>query len=115
MTNLLDRLEDLQQLWLGLRITKHILLFDPTSDVQPELQAATPNRLFDNLIELFINSIIRPRITTGDGMRRFVRQADLYALLHKKNVKRNLLWNLYLGKLKYKENKDYFFPHHISY
>ena len=82
MTNLLDRLEDLQQLWLGLRITKRILLFDPTSDVQlPELQAATPHRLFDNLIELVINSVIRPRITTGDGMRRFVRQADLYALL----------------------------------
>ncbi|KAI9554203.1 hypothetical protein GHT06_019475 [Daphnia sinensis] len=81
LTNLLDRVEDLPQLWLGLRITKRILLFDPESDIKiPELQVTAPHRLFDSLTDLVITSVIRPRMASG-GQANRIRQTDLYALL----------------------------------
>uniref|UniRef100_A0A0P4YE06 AAA+ ATPase domain-containing protein n=2 Tax=Daphnia magna TaxID=35525 RepID=A0A0P4YE06_9CRUS len=82
LTNLLDHVKDLPQLWLGLRITKRILVFDPDSDIRlPELQVSAPHRLFDSLTDLVITSVIRPRLASDGQARRFVRQADLYALL----------------------------------
>ena len=82
LTKLLDSVEDLPQLWLCLRITKRILLFDPQSKITlPELQVSSPHRLFENLTDLVITSVIRPRVSSGGQARRFVRQADLYALL----------------------------------
>lgn len=75
-------MKDLPQLWLGLRITKRILVFDPDSDIRlPELQVSAPHRLFDSLTDLVITSVIRPRLASDGQGRRFVRQADLYALL----------------------------------
>lgn len=69
-------------MWLSLRITKHILLFDPESEVKlRELQNSTPEKLFDNLTELAMNSVIRPRVATCLRTRRLVLQADLYAFL----------------------------------
>jgi hypothetical protein len=41
----------------------------------------TPKRLFEKLTELVVTSILRPRVATGNQARRFVRQADLNALL----------------------------------
>jgi hypothetical protein len=63
-----------------LRITKRILLFDPESEIKlPELQVS--DRLFGNLTELVITSVIRPRVSSGNQPEKIVRQADLYALL----------------------------------
>ncbi|XP_057375006.1 uncharacterized protein LOC130695963 [Daphnia carinata] len=82
LTNLLDRGEDLPRVWLGLRITKRILLFDPDSDIRlPELQVSTPQRLFDSLTDLVITSVVRPRMASGGQTNRIVRTADLNALL----------------------------------
>ena len=85
LNSLLDRVEELPNLWLGLRITKRILIFDPESDVKlPELKVSTPQRLFENLQELVITSVIRPRVAVRNRTR--IRQADLYALLKRTSV-----------------------------
>ncbi|EFX63995.1 hypothetical protein DAPPUDRAFT_114810 [Daphnia pulex] len=41
----------------------------------------TPKRLFEKLTELVVTSILWPRFATGNQARRFVRQANLHALL----------------------------------
>ncbi|KAI9554792.1 hypothetical protein GHT06_020069 [Daphnia sinensis] len=82
LVELLHHVEDLPQVWLSLRISKHILLFDPESDVKlPELQNLTSEKLFDNLTQVAISSVIRPRVASCLPTRRLMRQADLYALL----------------------------------
>ena len=82
----MERDESLSPLWLGLRITKRIQLFDPDANIMPpELLGSSPDQLFRRLADLVIESVIRPRVTTDDerlGAVPPVRQADLYALLH---------------------------------
>ena len=88
MVKLVDHLADMQHLWLGLRIIKRILIFDSKSPIKfPELHVSTPQRLIDNLADLVIASIIRPRVVcdlANGQTRRQVRQGDLYAIL--KNI-----------------------------
>jgi hypothetical protein len=63
MSSSLDRVDDLPQVWLGLRIMKCVLLFYPESKIKlPNLQDSTPKRLFEKLTELVVSSIIRPRV-----------------------------------------------------
>lgn len=84
LTSLLDRVEDLQQLWLGLRITKRVLIFDTKSQIRfPELQVSSPQRLFERFTEVVVASIVHPRVASGARSRknRPVRQNDLLAIL----------------------------------
>ena len=79
-------MEDLSQLWLGLRITKRMQLFHPEANIKPpQLLGSSPDVLFKSLKELVIGSVIQPRVMTdGDeamGRRGSIRQGDLYSLL----------------------------------
>jgi len=81
--DLLDRVKDVPQLWLGLRITKRMLLFDPNCQVKlPDLLGSSVEQLIQNLTELVLDSIIRPRLIADGESRRAIRQVDLYALLN---------------------------------
>jgi hypothetical protein len=77
--DLLDSVEDLAQLVLTLRITKRFLLFNPESEITlPELLLdLTPEKLFDILTKLVINSVIRPIVASQGNLR----QANLNTLL----------------------------------
>ena len=78
--NLVDRVDDIAHLWLGLRITKRVLLFDAGCNVKlPELQGITAEKLVKTLTTLVVDSVIKPRFSKGG--RRILRQADLYSLL----------------------------------
>jgi hypothetical protein len=79
--DLLDSVEDLAQLVLTLRITKRFLLFNPESEITlPELLLdLTPEKLFDILTELVINSVIRPRVASQGNLRQ--ANLGLYTLL----------------------------------
>ena len=80
LEDLVNSIDDMSNLWLGLRITKRMLLFDSNCDVKlPELQGLTGEKLFKNLTTLVIESVIRPRLA-ADG-ERHVRQSNLLALL----------------------------------
>ena len=72
-------MKDLDQLWLGLRTTKRILLFNPESEFTfPESLVPTASKeLIDYLTELVINSVIRPRV----GSRENIRSATLNTLM----------------------------------
>jgi len=85
LEDLVNSIEDMSNLWLGLRITKRILLFDSNCNVKlPELQGITGEKLFRNLTALVIESVIRPRLA-ADG-ERHVRQSNLLALLSSTGV-----------------------------
>ena len=67
LEDLVNSIDDMSNLWLGLRITKRMLLFDSNCDVKlPELQGLTGEKLFKNLTTLVIESVIRPRLA-ADG------------------------------------------------
>jgi len=60
-----------------------MLLFDPNCQVKlPELLGSSVERLIQNLSELVLESIIRPRLTVEGENRVAIRQVDLYALVN---------------------------------
>ena len=77
MSNLLQRVDDAADQWLGLQITKRMLLFDPQCNVKvPDFRGLTSDKLISKLKDVVIQSVIRPRIS-----KRSIRQSDLNALL----------------------------------
>ena len=60
-----------------------MLLFDPNCQVKlPDLLGSSVEQLIQNLTELVLDSIIRPRLIADGESRRAIRQVDLYALLN---------------------------------
>ncbi len=79
----LDRVDDLPQVWLGLKIMKCVLLFGSYSKIElPDLHVSSfeaQKTIWETVTDLVVTSIIRPRVATGNQARRFVRQAEFYA------------------------------------
>ncbi|XP_057380385.1 uncharacterized protein LOC130702786 [Daphnia carinata] len=70
------------RVWLSLRITKHILHCDPDRALNfRNYRTRHPKSCLNNLTELAISSVIRPRVGRCLAARRLERPADLYALL----------------------------------
>ena len=80
LLNLVGRFDNLSNLWLGLRITKRMLLFDPNCKVKlPELVGISAEKLISNVTTLVIDSVIWPRFKTEK--RRVGYRDELFALL----------------------------------
>lgn len=83
LCNLVDRVKDISELWLGLKITKRMLLFDPECTVDfPNELGSSVEQLIKSLSDLVIESVIRPRLSAASGKnRQTVNRVDLSALL----------------------------------
>ena len=107
LKDLVNSVEDMSNLWLGLRITKRILLFDSNCNIKlPELQGITGEKLFRNLTALVVESVIRPRLA-ADG-ERHVRQSNLLALLSNTGVSASP--DEFAGKVKQCPRTNCFIP-----
>ena len=107
LKDLVNSVEDMSNLWLGLRITKRILLFDSNCNIKlPELQGITGEKLFRNLTALVVESVIRPRLA-ADG-ERHVRQSNLLALLSNTGVSASP--DEFAGKVKQCPKTNCFIP-----
>ena len=75
LSELIASVDDAGDRWLGLRITKRMLIFDPECDIKlANFARLTPGKLIDSLTDMVVHSVIRPR-TQG------VRSVDLHPLL----------------------------------
>lgn len=83
MQSVIERSRDMSDLWLKVRITKRMFLFDPDCDEKLyDLQDSSPENVIQCLTDLVVGSVIRPRAIPDIDQERLVRRADLLELLN---------------------------------